>query len=139
MTLEGPPPDLGPWGEGEPEPNPPAGHPLASKAFKVEIDRAQPAPGDLSGSQLVPTYHLPGVPTQVLLEELTRRFQGVAVVGIQVAQVSPHGPFGAMECVARDMYYTSVRGLPMPMLAGCLLKLSADLQSQAARVEIKPT
>jgi hypothetical protein len=106
--------------EGETEPNPPAGHPLAPKTFKVEIGRplvpfAQPLLHEASMEQIN--------------AELTRRFQGVALVGIQV------GPDG----IVRDLYYTSIRGLPPSALAGCMDKLARDVQKTAVPVDIKPT
>jgi hypothetical protein len=108
--------------------------------FKVEIGRPLvPQVGDLSGTHPVPTYHLPGVPTQVLLEELTRRFQGVALVALQVVQVGPQSPSGAMELALRDMCYTSLRGIPPAALAGCVTKLAADLHKQAVPLDIKKT
>lgn len=134
------------------EPNPPPGHPLhrrdeaelskiAPRQFKVEVGRplapfAPPLLHEATLEQInaeLSARHLSPLLNMATLEqinaELTRRFCGVALIGIQV------GPDG----VVRDMYYTSVRGLPMPALAGCVSKLAADLQSQSSRVDIKPT
>jgi hypothetical protein len=103
-------------------------HPPSPPKFKVTVGR--PVSGDLSGTYpLQPTMNLADVTIEAINAELTRRFQGVALIAIQV------GPDG----VTRDLYYTSTRHLPMPMLAGCVTKLAADLQASVARVEIKPT
>ena len=135
-------------------------HPLAGLPRRL----VDPHPGDLSGSypqlrvnladvteealqrelaRRAPVGELRGllanVPIEAINAELSRRFQGVALIALQVAPVGPQSPSGAMELAVRDMYYTSVRGVPLPALAGCVQKLADDLQQQSKRVEIKPT